>query len=174
MAKAEKNNQPETAIDPYAVDLDTGQEMPPLEPLSKGWHQFYLTNYEMVSKPEESKLYLQMELQHVETDAPRRAYLNWPMPNDKNEQLVNSKTGEPMFDREGRPMTKAGSKISAIKAVISALGGPESGAITPDTFAQLIGNSAMFLVTVREYPEGSGEYRDNVDLAFGKGIKPAA
>jgi hypothetical protein len=170
MAKEAK--QVETAIDPYAVNLDGSQEMPPPEIISKGWHKFALTDYTMVDKPEESKRYLMLDLQHNETGAPRRAFLNWPMQQDYTMELVNSKTGQPMVDKEGNPMTRAGSKIAAIKLVISALGGPETGVMTPDTFAQLIGNSALFNVVVAEYPEGSGSFRDQIDLAFGKGIKP--
>ena len=150
-----------------------------MENLPKGWHKFALADYSMVDLPHgnendpKPKRYIQLELQHIETGAPRRAFLNWPMPGDFDEQLVNSKTGQPMFDKDGEAMTKGGSKVSAIKTVVYALGGPESGAITPDTFAQLVGNTAMFLVGVDEWPAGSGEFRDRVDLAFGKGIKPA-
>lgn len=178
---AKESKQSETALDPYAVDLNSGQEMPPIEPIPKGWHKFFLTDYQMVDKPATvddngnevgPKRYIDLTLQHEETGGTRHAFVNWPLPGDFDRQLINSKTGQPMFDKDGEPMTPGGSKVSTIKTVVSALGGPESGGITPDTFAQLIGNAAMFLVTVSEYPKGSGELRDQVDLAFGRGIKP--
>jgi hypothetical protein len=165
----------ETAIDPYAVDLDASQEMPAFEPLPKGWHKFFLTSYEMVDKPEESKRYLTLMLQHDETGYERRAFVNWPMKQDYDEVLITKqgpRAGQLMLDKDGNALTKAGSKISSIRTIISAFGGPESGPITPDTFAQLIGNAAMFNVVVNEYPEGSGDLRDQIDLAFGRGIKP--
>jgi hypothetical protein len=161
-----------TAIDPFAVDLNQGQDMPPMENLSKGWHKFSLSDYELVDKPDEHKRYVILNLQHNELGVPRRAFVNWPMKDDYSKPLIVKKTGEPMTDKEGNTMTAAGSKITAIKTVISALGGPESGPISPDTFAQLVGNSALFNVVVSEYPEGSGQFRDQIDLAFGKGIKP--
>lgn len=166
--------QADTAIDPFAVDLSGGQEMPAFEMLSKGWHKFSLTDYTLVNKPEEHKRYIQLELVH-ESGASRRAFVNWPLEDDYATPVIykkGPKEGEQMADADGNPLTVAGSKISVIKTVISALGGPESGKVTPDSFAQLCGNSAMFNVTVSEYPEGSGQFRDQIDLMFGRGVKP--
>ncbi len=160
-----------TTIDPYSIDLDAGQEMPPIEPLHKGWHKFYLIDYEFVLN-EGKRPYVRLDLQHYDSGVNRACFLNWVMPEDYERPMVKKSSGEQMYDKEGNPMTLAGSMITGIKAVISALGGPESGSISIDTFAQLIGHCALFNVSVEEWPPQSREFRDRIDLAFGKGIKP--
>lgn len=147
------------------INLDDGQDLPPMV-LEPGWRKMYFTDFERVVKDldtDKPKDYWMLSLQDDETGWARRAFLNRPLPGD--ETIVA------FTDRSGNEITRRGSKIAVIRKVIGALGGPESGSINDQTLAGLVGRAAMFLV-VNEVNKETGELRDNVDLKFGKGIRP--
>jgi len=134
--------------------------------LEEGWRLMFLVDFERVvkSEGEKPKDYWMLSLQDDITGWKRRCFVNRPLPGDEDVVVFT--------DSSGYEHTRRSSKINVIKKVSAALGGPSSGPIHDGIWASLIGRKAYFLVT-HEVNPATGEVRDQVDLKFGKGIKPA-
>ena len=150
-------------VDPFDFGLDEGKELP-RQLLPVGWRKFYLTDWALIEKNEETdewKRYIRLDLQDDETSWKRTAYVNVPIPGDEDAIV---------FEQGDRKITKKESKIGVIKKVVSCFGGPEGGGFSGAIMDSLVGKAAMFNITHEMYQE---EMRDRVDIAFGRGIKPA-